>query len=258
MRRGTPSAELFGGLLFIVRTAGAGRSMRQVGDELGAPPATVSQVEKGERALKEPKISAWAGALGVSGDDLHELWTLSQGQVPAGPERLVFYDQHPAVLGRQPLRSAIVNTLKDRPDLEPIYRLTERIATVLQRLLPRAEFQVEPDDFEPPYIDEMYAGTITSTQERENELAAATFDPLPLIWCYWGSGSGRPQDGKRDAVRVPLLRELAPIVRRRGKTVEALELEDLIRDLSGPERERVRGYIEAIVEQRAASLAEQN
>ena len=31
----------------------------------------------------------------------------------------------------------------------------------------------------------------------------------------------------------------------------AVELEDLIRELSGLERERVRGYIEAIVEQRA-------
>lgn len=39
-------------------------------------------------------------------------------------------------------------------------------------------------------------------------------------------------------------------MRRRGRSVKAVDLEDLVRDLSGPERERVRGYIEAIIEQR--------
>ena len=50
---------------------------------------------------------------------------------------------------------------------------------------------------------------------------------------------------------MPLLQELTPIVRRRGKSVRAVDLEDLLRELSGPERERVRGYIDAIVEHRA-------
>src|SRR3954470_7427229 len=99
MRRGTPSAELFGGLLAMVRTAGTGSSMRQVGDKIGAPAATVSQIEKGQRALKEPKIAVWAAALKVSEADLHELWVLSQGRIPVGPDRLVFYMDRPDVLG---------------------------------------------------------------------------------------------------------------------------------------------------------------
>lgn len=231
--------------------------MRQVGDEIGAPPATVSQVEKGERALKEPKIAAWADALGVPGEDLRELWLLCQGQIPAGPGRLVFYNDHPEVLGTQPLNRTIVETLKEQPDLEPIYRLADRIASVLQRLVPHARFGVESDEFEPPFIDQMYAGTINATQQQMNEAAADAFVPLPLVECLWGVGPGRqrPQDQKRDLVRVPVLRELTPIVRRRTKLVGTVELEDLIRDLSGPERERVRGYIEAIVEQRAGRPA---
>jgi len=227
--------------------------MRQVGDEIGAPPATVSQVEKGERALKEPKIAAWADALDVSEADLRELWVLCQGQIPVGSDRSVFYGDRLDLLGTEPLSPVVLRTLNGRPDLEPIYRLAERIAAVLQRLLPHAQIQVDPDYFEPPYIDQMYAGSITAAQEQENEAAADAFDTLPLIECIWGGGPGRrrPQDLKKGGLRVPLLRELAPIVRRRGKSVETVVLEDLIRDLSGPERERVRGYIEAIVEQRA-------
>ncbi len=225
--------------------------MRQVGDAIGAPPATVSQVEKGERALKEPKIAAWADALGVSREDLHELWMLSQGQVPMGAHRAVFYGDHPEVLGAAPLPPNVLRTLKDRPDLEPIFRLAQRIAAVLQRLLPHAAVQVDSDYFEPPHIEQMAAGfKLSAAEEAENEVAASSFTPLPLVECVWGGGPGRLQDAKRDAVRVPLLHEFSPIVRRRSSSVKTLELEDLIRDLSGPERERVRGYIEAIIEQR--------
>ena len=83
---------------------------------------------------------------------------------------------------------------------------------------------------------------------------AAAFVPLPFIEYYWDDTPGRRQPSEINArfrVLVPLLQELTPIVRRRGKSVNAVELEDLIRELSGPERERVRGYVEAIVEQRA-------
>lgn len=237
----------------MIRMAGTGHSMRQVGDAIGAPPATVSQVEKGERALKEPKVAAWADALGVSRADLHELWLLSQGQIPVAAHRSVFYGDHPEVLGSAPLPPSVLRTLKDRPDLEPIFRLAERIAAVLQRLLPNATVHVDSDFFEPPHIDSMAAGlTLTAAEEDENEEAAATFDPLPLVECVWGGGPGRLQDAQRDAVRVPLLHEFSPIVRRRSTSVKALELEELIRDLSGLERERVRGYIEAIIEQRAS------
>ena len=42
-----------------------------------------------------------------------------------------------------------------------------------------------------------------------------------------------------------------PVVRRRSKSVTGVDLEVLLHELSGPERERVRGYIDAILEQRA-------
>jgi transcriptional regulator with XRE-family HTH domain len=224
--------------------------MREVGDKIGAPAATVSQVEKGQRALKEPKIALWATALEVSKADLHELWFLSQGLIPVGRRRTVFYSARP---GAEPLRDGLVPSLRDGPDLEPIYRLADRIAAVLRRLLPDASIEVNPDKFEPPHVDQLVAGTLTTAEQVENEAAADAFLPLPLIEFYWYGTPGRrePSEMKWDAIRVPLLQEPTPIVRRRGSSVKAVELEDLIRDLSGPERERVRGYIEAIVEQRA-------
>ena len=117
-------------------------------------------------------------------------------------------------------------------------------------------FGLNPDYFEPPHIDKMADGmTLSIAEEEENEAAAAAFVPLPFIELGdeppgWRQLSADP-DWYR--VRVPLLQELTPIVRRRGKSMNAVGLEDLIRDLSGPERERVRGYVEAIVEQRADS-----
>lgn len=227
--------------------------MRQVGDKIGAPAATVSQVEKGQRALKEPRIALWAAALEVSEADLHELWVLSQGQIPVG-DGLVFYSDRPDVLGAQPLEDDIVATLRERPDLEPIYRLAERIAGVLRRLLPDDGLRIKPDNNrEPPFVVEPGAGPLTAAQEDENKEWADTF-PLP---CIERSGGGPPARERRfefeegERVRVPLLQGLTPIVRRRGKSVRAVDLEDLLRELSGPERERVRGYIHAIVEHRA-------
>jgi hypothetical protein len=254
MRRGTPSAELFGGLLAMIRMAGTRDSMRHVGEKIGAPAATVSQTEKGQRALKEPKIAVWAAAFEVSEADLRELWALSQGLITVG-DRLIFYSDRPGALGTDSLDAAIFETLPERPDLGPIYRLAERIIAVLRRLLPDAMLRVDPDDFEPPHIDKM-AGGMTLSIAEEEENAAAAFVPLPIIECVWDGTPGWRQPSAttdRYRVRVPLLQELTPIVRRRGKSVNAVELEDLIRDLSGPERERVRGYVEAIVEQRGDS-----
>jgi hypothetical protein len=254
MRRGTPSAELIGGLLAMIRMAGTGDSMRQVGEKIGAPAATVSQVEKGQRALKEPKIALWAAALGLREPDLHELWVLSQGLIPVGRDRLVFYSDQPDVLGTESLSPAILKTLCDRPDLQTIYRLAERITAVLRRRLPNAGLGVDLDEFEPPYIDKMAEGrTLTVAEDEENEAAAAAFVPLPFVVCEWYAPGRRQSLEMIGAYRVlvPLLQKVTPIVRRRGKSVNAVELEDLIFDLSGPERERVRGYIEAIVEQRA-------
>jgi transcriptional regulator with XRE-family HTH domain len=227
--------------------------MRQVGDKIGAPAATVSQLEKGQRALKEPKIALWAAALEVSEVDLRELWVLSQGQIPVG-DRLVFYSDRPDVLGAQPLGDDIVATLRERPDLEPIYRLAERIAAVLRRLLPDAGLRITPDNHrEPPFVVEPGEGSLTAAQEDENKEWAETF-PLPCIERCRGALPPRErgfefEEGER--IRVPLLRKPTPIVRRRGKSVSAADLEDLLRELSGPERERVRGYIDAIVEHRA-------
>lgn len=45
MRRGTKAAELFGELLYELRTEKR-FSMRHVGRKIGSPAATVSQVEK--------------------------------------------------------------------------------------------------------------------------------------------------------------------------------------------------------------------
>lgn len=220
--------------------------MRQVGESVGAPAATVSQIEKGQRALKEPKIRAWSVALEVSEADLHELWVLCQGLVPVGRDRLVFYSDRPDTLGSTPLDAEIIETLRDRPELEAIYRLAVRIAVVVKRLLPNAEasVSVEPDEFDfDPDMDESGAWEISPSNQKKLEAAFAAFVPLPIIGIYWADA--------RDGVRMPLLEKPSPIVRRRGKSVNTVELEDLIRELSGPERERVRGYVEAVVEQRA-------
>jgi hypothetical protein len=252
MRRGTPAAELFGSLLFMVRSAEVRSSMRKVGDKVGAPAATVSQVEKGQRALKEPKISAWADALEVSEADLHQLWLLSQGLVPVeGRQQPVFYNK-PGALGATPHRAGLVPKLSDGPDLEPIFSLAERITAVLQRLLPDVRIGLSAQDFEPPHVGIPDHASLTAAEQDENAEAAEAFLPLPLIEFEWDGTPGRRELSRRkwDAVRVPLLEELAPIVRRRRSSVKAADLEDLIRGLTGPERERVRGYVEAVIAQR--------
>ena len=78
--------------------------------------------------------------------------------------------------------------------------------------------------------------TLSIAGEEENAAAAAAFVPLPIIECVWDDTPGRRQPSattRRYHVCVPLLQELTPIVRRRGKSVNAVELEDLIRDLPG-------------------------
>lgn len=253
MRRGTPSAKLFGDLLTMLRTVGTGQSMRQVGDRIGVRAATVSQIEKGQRALKEPKIPAWAEALEVSKVDLHELWMLSQGRVQVG-DQFVFYADRPDAIGVQPQDEIIIRTLEERPDLRPIYLLAQRMAAVLDRLLPAAGIRIRPDDdFEPPHIGEPGGLALTGHQEDENAEWARTY-PLPSIERTRG---GTPFSERRslyedgELVRVPLLQAQTPIVRRRGKSMGTADLEELLRELTGPERDRVRGYIDAIIDQRA-------
>lgn len=258
MRRGTPSAELFGGLLRMIRTAGTRGSMRQIGDRIKSPAATVSQVEKGQRALKRDRIEDWAAALEVDSGDLLELWLLTQGEVAVDDLRKFYTtDQALAVLSTDPVKTHLAATVTRHPELEPIYRLAQAIADVLKRVLPEVGVQVDPPDFEPLYMDKM-AFDIELTGEEQDEQAehAAVFVALPFIECYWDErpGNPRPWDpNARDRVRVPLLQPAEQIVRRRAKSMDATELEDLIGDLSGPERDRVRGYIEAIVEHRTDS-----
>jgi hypothetical protein len=229
--------------------------MRQVGESVGAPAATVSQVEKGQRALKEPKIAPWAAALDVSEADLHELWLLCQGLLPVGRDRL-FYSDRPDALGSEALDAGIIRTLRDRPELDSVYRLAVRIAVVMERLLPKAaSVHVEPDEFENPFdpeMDESGAWVTSPANRKKLEAAFADFVPLPVIWIYWAPRHNL-EFTSGDGVRMPLLEKPTPIVRRRGKSVNTVELEELIRELSGPERERVRGYVEAVVEQRTTS-----
>ena len=160
-------------------------------------------------------------------------------------------------LFEDPLRDGLVPALEEGLDLEPIYRVAERIVAVLRRLLPDVSIWADVQQFEPAYVLEAEMGTITPAQEDEDRDAAKAFLPLPLIEFEWSPTGGRPHrsNSKWDAIRVPLLQEFSPIVRRRSSSVKPAELENLIRKLSGSERERVRGYVEAILEQRAQAEA---
>jgi transcriptional regulator with XRE-family HTH domain len=257
MRRGTPSAVLFGEFLAMIRKAGTRASMRKIGDQIGSPAATVSQVEKGQRALKSEKIALWAQALEVDEEGLRELWWMSQGKVPVG-DRRAFYTEDDArpVLETKELSVNVAGTVKAHPDLEPIYRLAELMAVIVKRFIPRASVYVDAPDYEPLYLDkEAFGEALTGEEEDERAEHWAALVWQPLIWCDWDDRPGDPQPWEctvRDLAIVPVLGRPTPIVRKRAKSMNTSELEDLIRDLSGPERERVRGYIEALVEQRDA------
>jgi len=139
-----------------------------------------------------------------------------------------------------------MGTNSKRPDLERIYRLAARIAAVLGRFVPEVTFQVQPYDLGSFYDEGWDSGKAFSDETEEYEAVKAAFVPIPIINCY-----SRAVSGPSYSVGVPVLTRLTPVARRRGKSVKAVELDDLIRALTGPERERVRGYVEAIVEQRA-------
>ena len=84
MRRGTQAAIIFGEYLYKLRTD-AGLTMRELGARVGVPAATISQTEKGQRALKEPKLSAWADGLGINQKTLNYHWRRVQIAYPDGP-----------------------------------------------------------------------------------------------------------------------------------------------------------------------------
>lgn len=84
MRRGTKAAELFGQLLYKLRTD-KDFSMYHVASKMGVYAAYVSQCEKGQRAVKEPKLEDWARALEVDMSFLRERWLNFQLEHPDGP-----------------------------------------------------------------------------------------------------------------------------------------------------------------------------
>lgn len=84
MRRGTQACIQFGLNLKNTRVR-QGLTMHQVAKSLGVHAATVSQIEKAQRALKEDKIAAWAKALGVKEDWLRHEWHHVQKVNPEPP-----------------------------------------------------------------------------------------------------------------------------------------------------------------------------
>lgn len=84
MRRGTAAAIEFGKILETLRLE-LGISMNELGRRLGVPAATVSQMERAERALKEPKLTAWAKALEVPESNFRESWERVQLENPDPP-----------------------------------------------------------------------------------------------------------------------------------------------------------------------------
>lgn len=84
MRRGTPAAIEFGKWIEDVRVK-KGLSMRKVGEAFGTPAATISQIERAQRALKEPKIDKLADALGISRRTLRAVWVRAQQNNPDPP-----------------------------------------------------------------------------------------------------------------------------------------------------------------------------
>lgn len=73
MRRGTPGAIALGDFLCTIRKSKC-MTMRQVSLVLDCHPSEVSNIEKGLRALKEPKIELWAKALEVETWVIRDEW----------------------------------------------------------------------------------------------------------------------------------------------------------------------------------------
>jgi len=210
----------------------------------------VSQVERGERALKKPKLESWAPALEISYDPFEELWFLSQGMIWLDGRR-VFYADHPEALGDNHLGPQIDEVLEANPDIEPVYRLASRIVETLKTILPLLDISldVDGDDKEPPYLDGFIHGQLTDLRKAEMEEFSSR-GPLPMIHGLWG-----PQNVKDRIerwIQVPFIEKDQPVRRPRGEATTSEELETLVGRLSALERERVRGYVDALIENRGA------
>lgn len=81
MRRGTQAATEFGLYVRQIRTT-SGLSARLVAQRLGMQPAFVSQVEYGQRALKEHRVAGFAKALGIPENVFRAKWLEIQEEYP--------------------------------------------------------------------------------------------------------------------------------------------------------------------------------
>ena len=239
MKRGTPSAKLLGSLLWMIRSLEPAMTMQQVASRLGKPAATVSQIEKGQRALKEDKLADWAVALDLREKDVRELWVLCQGLVPAG-DRLVSYTD---AAGSQVFSSQIEHVLRDFPGLEPLYRHAARIQSALNRAVLYGQFDLWPEDFS-DFQDgrDRERQRIGLVPEDARDLLEE-FIPMPVISAY--------EDGfPRYGVGVPNLRDAPIDIRMPKDAAIADDLGEVLQRLTETERERVRGYVDAILESR--------
>lgn len=83
MRRGTEAAERMGAYLREKREAKF-LTINALARKMGVPAATVSQIEKAQRALKEDKIPRYAKALGIHEEELLAVWQVYD-EIPAEP-----------------------------------------------------------------------------------------------------------------------------------------------------------------------------
>lgn len=226
MMRNTPSARLLGLLIMWIRWAGSGASIRAVARSAGLPAATVAQIEKGQRALKEPKLPALAMALEVDHDDFTQLWELCQGLVRDASGALVSYSWLPGSAGR---------------GTGP-FSLATQICGVMERLVPGADFEVRPrrDNDPIPSVVE-FVGEGGEPRESKD---------TPVLWVLWNDPRA-PEPVA--AVELPNLVNAATKATPARSLISRAALHELIHALDGPERERVRGYVEAVIDQRDRS-----
>lgn len=191
--------------------------------------------------LKEPKLKAWAAALELDLSDLRRLWNLCQGFRLVG-ESLVFYEEYSDDSEWVPPSDEKIEVaLEKYSGLTNLYRLAYEISDVMQRLLPLDAFWIQPwrpDDQIPVFPGE----------DEANNFRGKLFKPFPVLWVTWASEEA---DGEPAAVVIPRIAPLSPIVRQRKASLTSKDLGAMVQGLNSLERERVRGYIEAIIEERA-------
>lgn len=84
MRRGTPAAIHFGTYLRNTRLS-KGLTLAQIAEYLGTYSSVPSQIETGQRVLKEAKLEAWAEAYGVGSKTFRRNWIEACTSYPQMP-----------------------------------------------------------------------------------------------------------------------------------------------------------------------------